>query len=45
MVAGNMLEQVSETINFSQEEENILSFWKEKNIFQETLKRSKGKKK
>lgn len=38
-----MKEKLPETINFPREEEIILEFWKERDIFQNCLKQSKGK--
>ncbi|KAI5733383.1 hypothetical protein M8J76_011262 [Diaphorina citri] len=38
-----MVQPVPEYIDFAKEEENILRFWKEHEIFQECLKQSKGK--
>uniref|UniRef100_A0A8D8XG24 Isoleucine--tRNA ligase, cytoplasmic n=3 Tax=Cacopsylla melanoneura TaxID=428564 RepID=A0A8D8XG24_9HEMI len=38
-----MVQPVPEFIDFAKEEENILRFWKEHEIFQECLKQSKGK--
>ncbi|XP_050421061.1 isoleucine--tRNA ligase, cytoplasmic [Adelges cooleyi] len=38
-----MVEAATETLNFPKEEEKILEFWKEIDVFQECLKQSKGK--
>lgn len=38
-----MIQPVPENINFSKEEEKILTFWKEIDAFKECLKQSKGK--
>lgn len=38
-----MVEPAVEYLNFPKEEEKILEFWKEINVFQECLKQSKGK--
>lgn len=35
--------RVPETIDFSAEEEKIIKFWKEKDVFRTCLKQSKGK--
>lgn len=37
------ISRVPETIDFSAEEEKILKFWKEKDVFGTCLKQSKGK--
>lgn len=38
-----MVESVSESINFSKEEEKILAYWTEKNAFQKCLEQSANK--
>ncbi len=40
---ATMLQLVPETINFSTEEEKILSFWNEIKAFEECMIKSKGK--
>lgn len=37
------LQRIPETINFSQEEENILKYWKDEKVFENCLKQSKSK--
>lgn len=38
-----MVEPAVEYLNFPKEEESILKFWKEIDVFQECLRQSKGK--
>lgn len=38
-----MVEPAAEYLNFPKEEEKILEFWKEIDVFHECLKQSKGK--
>lgn len=38
-----MVEPAVEYLNFPKEEENILKFWKEIDVFHECLRQSKGK--
>lgn len=42
-VSKQQIPRVPETINFSQEEEKILTLWKELDVFRTCLKQSKGK--
>lgn len=37
------LQRMPESINFSQEEEGILKYWKDEKVFESCLKQSKGK--
>lgn len=41
--AKQQIPRVPETIDFSAEEEKIIKFWKEKDVFRTCLKQSKGK--
>lgn len=37
------LQRIPESINFSEEEENVLKYWREEKVFENCLKQSKGK--
>lgn len=42
-ILGIMVEPAVEYLNFPKEEEKILEFWKETDVFHECLRQSKGK--
>lgn len=41
--AKQQIPRVPETINFAAEEEKVVKFWNEKDVFRTCLKQSKGK--